>query len=389
MTDTLTLGDAELERLAGKVLEEQRARRAWPARHAVAATPPSREESLFTISPAEWQGWDVPPRRWTVEDYIPDRNVTSINGDGGLGKTLLGLQLLASTYLGAPWLGLPTGQGNALGVFCEDEDDELHRRMVDIAAHLECELRDLDGVHLVPRVGENNVLVEFDRSDRAKPTPFYESLTSAAVASGSRIVVLDSLHDLFGGNEISRPQARQFIGYLRRLALAIDGAVILTAHPSVAGINSGTGTSGSTAWHNAVRSRLYLTRPDDETADDDLRTLKTMKQNYGARREGIDLRWANGVLVPTGAMAGDPFREAHAAFLDCLGKVEAEGRYVSATKNSAAYAPTVFHSMAQSRRLGRARLAKAMEELFAEGKILIGEHVRPNRHRVNAIVRGA
>jgi hypothetical protein len=34
--------------------------------------------------------------------------------------------------------------------------------------------------------------------------------------------------------------------------------VLLTGHPSLTGINTGTGTSGSTAWNASVRSRLYF-----------------------------------------------------------------------------------------------------------------------------------
>jgi RecA-family ATPase len=34
---------------------------------------------------------DVPDRKWVVRDLIPDRNVTDLSGDGGLGKSLLGV----------------------------------------------------------------------------------------------------------------------------------------------------------------------------------------------------------------------------------------------------------------------------------------------------------
>src|SRR5690606_40940583 len=64
--------------------------------------------------------------------------------------------------------------------------------------------------------------------------------------------------DLFGGDEINRNQVRRFIGMLRALAIAFDTAVVLLSHPSVQGMQTGTGTSGSTAWNNSVRSRLYL-----------------------------------------------------------------------------------------------------------------------------------
>jgi RecA-family ATPase len=63
--------------------------------------------------------------------------------------------------------------------------------------------------------------------------------------------------DMFSGDENSRPQSRQFIGLLKRLARKHDCAFLLLAHPSLTGLNTGSGMSGSTGWNNAVRSRLY------------------------------------------------------------------------------------------------------------------------------------
>jgi len=50
--------------------------------------------------------------------------------------------------------------------------------------------------------------------------------------------------------------------------------VILVAHPSVSGMTSASGLSGSTDWHNGPRARHYLAKPDDK---DDKRTLTVMK----------------------------------------------------------------------------------------------------------------
>ena len=90
-----------------------------------------------------------------------------------------------------------------------------------------------------------------------------------------------------GGNENYRFQVRSFINLLRRWAMEMDGGVIITAHPSNFGLSQGTGISGSTAWNNSVRSRIYLTKPKDdvddfgEQEDTNERILKLMKNNYG------------------------------------------------------------------------------------------------------------
>ena len=55
---------------------------------------------------------------------------------------------------------------------------------------------------------------------------------------------------------MSRTQAKQFVGMLRGIALRFDCVVMMLAHPSLTGINSGSGASGSTAWSNSVRPAL-------------------------------------------------------------------------------------------------------------------------------------
>ena len=207
-------------------------------------------------------------------------------------------------------------------------------------------------------------------------------------------MVLDSVHDLFGGNENSRPQARQFINGLRRLAIDIDGAVILTAHPSLSGLSSGSGLSGSTAWNNAVRSRLYLERLNDDDADhgnDDVRVLRTVKSNYGPAGGEIQLRWRDGVFVPlhqeTRLTASIRRRSAERVFLELLNKVIKGGRHASASPNSSNYAPKLLAKMPDRDGFNRRDFELAVERLFAAERVHVEEYGRSgDRHsRIVAI----
>ena len=314
-----------------------------------------------------------------------------LSGDGGIGKTLLSLQLAASAARHWSWLGIPTRPGRVLGVYCEDEEEELHRRLVDIAASMSCRLADLADFRLVSRVGKDNAIVSFGRDHKGKTTPLFDEIGNIAKHYGCNIVEIDALHDVFEGDEINRSEARQFIGHLRRIAIAIDGAVVLNTHPSAAGLSSGSGTSGSTAWHNACRSRLYLTRPkgdEDGEADDTARVLKTMKANYAAGSADIELKWDRGVFVRA-VDPGDPFHEAEAAFLDCLDETIRQGRYVSEANTSTRYAPRIFAKMrGLNRKCSDRRLAIAMEALFTRNLIRVGTVRRStDRHSVNGIER--
>jgi RecA-family ATPase len=358
---------------------------AWQEREKLSAP---RRVLLKVLNPPQWQDAAVPDREWAVAGLIPQRNVTTLSADGGLGKTVLTLQLQVAAARSRPWLGAEVQPARSLGCYCEDDESELHRRMVDIAEHNECRLEDLHDVNLISRVGEDNILVEFDaRTDVAKPTALYQAIGDHAVKFGARLVILDSLHDVFGGNEISRSHTRQFIGYLRRLALRIDGAVLLNAHPSVAGMNSGTGSSGSTGWNNAVRSRLYLTRSEDATAGENVRILTTKKSNYGPLGAPIELRWQRGVFVRDVPDIGDPYGSAEEVFLVCLDQITAQGKYASAAKQSMNFAPKIFAPMPAAVRTSERKLRTAMDALFHQQQIKIGVFTRPNRSRVECIER--
>jgi hypothetical protein len=335
-------------------------------------------------------GVSLPQRRWLVKDWIPDRAVTLLGGDGGTGKSLLALQLMASAALGRPWLGIETQPRRSLGLFCEDDADEVHLRLAGIARHMGVSLGELDGVAWSARSGKPNVLMHFAGDSPGKRTDLCHELVARARDEGARLVVIDTLADAFGGNENYRGQARAFINMLRDLANYIDGAVILTAHPSVAGQNSGTGLSGSTAWNNSVRSRLYLTRLTHADADPDMRVLKRMKANYSGAGDQIRLVWRNGVLQPVdapGGMVGTiERRNVEAIFLECLAVLAGRGMRVNTSKFQQTYGPKVIAVMKEARGCSIEDLERAMTRLLAEGRIKVEEDGPKSRRRTFLVV---
>ena len=259
-----------------------------------------RVRPLDVLDPLQWHDKPIPERPWLVTGLIPRRVVTLISGDGGLGKSLLAQQLLTACATGRDWLSRGTMSCRALGLFCEDDSDELHRRQAKINRHYGIGFADLGDLNLASRVGDDSVLLEWEREwFTGKETAIYNQIFNYCRDNGVQAIVLDSLHDIFSGNENKRAHARQFVNALRDIAIACDAAVIVTAHPSLSGRASGTGEGGSTGWHNAVRSRLYLKTPPDEP-DEDIRVLATMKANYGRKGKEMPLRWFDGVFVNTG-----------------------------------------------------------------------------------------
>lgn len=341
---------------------------------------------LATITAAALAERDVLERPWLVRDMIPGRNVTLLMGDGGTGKSLLAQQLAAAVAAAGDWIGTVPEAGGVVYVSAEDDIDEVHRRLADITAASGIGLDRLADLHIVPLAGHDAVLALPDRrSDIISPTPLWHSLVATVQQHRPRLVVLDNLADVFAGNEISRPQARQFIGLLRGLAIANDLAVLLLGHPSLTGLSTGTGTSGSTAWSNSVRSRLYLERAksDGEEPDPNLRILKVMKANYAPTGMEVRLRWEAGALKLDGGGPGMFDRiaaeaKADRVFLKVLTRMAEEGRDVSPNR-SASYAPTVFAKQPDGEGCNKAAFEKAMERLLAARKIKIQKHGPPSR----------
>ena len=258
-------------------------------------TAPISEFQPFSPA-ATWEGRQSQPISWMVENAFIRGTVAILAGDGGLGKSLLLQQLITASAFGMPWLGMATVPSRSLAVFCEDDMDELHRRQERINAHYGVRMNELEPVMMESRPGRDCTLMQFERwGANAKRTIMFDQLTHAAKQHKASIVILDTLADVFNGNEIDRNQPRTFIRALRKLALEIQGVVILTQHPSVEGMNSGSGRSGSTGWHNSVRSRLYLTKPKGDGPSDE-RHLKTMKQNAGKFGGHVSVTWKDGVF---------------------------------------------------------------------------------------------
>ena len=272
---------------------------------------PAAPDPLIFIDLTRWQDRPVPERPWAVRDRIPLNNVTLFSGEGAIGKTILSLQLAVATVLGRDWLKALPEPGPVVAVCCEDDPDELHRRLDAILRHYQASFADLAGLHLISLAGQDALLATPRRDGLLQPTRLFKQLGEAAADLKPKLILIDNSADVFGGNENDRAQVRQFIGLLRGLAMLANAGALLTSHPSLTGITTGTGLSGSTAWNAGVRSRLYLKRATtakDEEPDANLRVLEIMKNNYGPVGETITLCWKDGLFQPPRQEASKSWR---------------------------------------------------------------------------------
>ena len=350
------------------------------------------------VSPKVFMGRIPPPRFWVVEDWIPYGVVTGLYGDGGVGKSLIAQQLQTGTALGSTWLGLHVDRVASLGVYCEDDENELWRRQRDINTSYGVDYDALSPKHWMPRLGENNILMAFARNGVGELTTFHRHVIEAALDLGARLVIIDTAADTFGGNENDRGQVRQFVQRaLGQIAIKIRGALVCCAHPSRAGLTTGSGDSGSTGWNNAFRSRHYLFEPDaepDEPPDPNARILERKKANYAARGDQIRLRWHNGVIIPDQAsepgMTAMGKVDARTVFLDLVREMDGQNRPVSATGRASNYAPRLFETLPNEQRCGfrKADFERAMNTLLRDGKIKNAPYGRKGDVRTRIAVCG-
>lgn len=342
------------------------------------------------VDPAHWQGRAIPTRAWFVPDLIPARTVTMLSGDGGLGKSLIGLQLGMASALGCATMGLTPAAGRVLYVGAEDEQDEFHRRIDGILAACQRDYSDLAGRFLLMPLAERDaVLAAPDRAGKMTPTELMAALVEKVARFRPGLIVLDTSADLFGGDEIKRSQVRQFVAMLRAVAISIDCAVLLLSHPSVTGMMTGSGTSGSTAWSNSVRSRLYLTAPTGEDTDPDARVLTTMKSNYGRAGDTLKLRWQDGVFVRDDGRpalhVGLTNTMADRVYLSLLSKLTRQGQKMSPNP-SPSFAPKVMAAHPDAEGLSKKQLAAAQQRLLDGDKIRIVEEGPASRRYKRLIV---
>lgn len=334
------------------------------------------------VNPAEWNTRSVPTRDWFVEGLIPARTVTLLYGDGGVGKSLLALQLGVAMSLGIETVGMAPKPGRCLYLGAEDDEDEFHRRIADILRSNGHSLSDLGNFSLLPMADQDAVLALPDRSGKMEATQAFAELVEIIGDIEPALLVLDTLADVFGGDEIKRTQARQFIGLLRRIAIRLDCTVLVLAHPSVDGMRTGTGTSGNTGWNNSVRSRLYLDRITADGEETGAIRLRTMKSNYGPRDRAVLMHWQDGAFVadadvsPLVNKATD--KRADDKFLALLTEITRHGQRVSPNP-SQSYAPKIMADHFDAGGITKKQFTRAMQRLLGEGLIKIVEEGPPSR----------
>jgi RecA-family ATPase len=352
--------------------------------------------SLAWIDMSQWDSEPVPERKWAIKDRVPLNQAGLFSGEGGTGKSILELTKNCAHVLGKDWLGSLPEMGPALYLGAEDDVDELHIRIAAIASHYGATFKQLidGGLHVLCLLGQDATLCAVNgKSGKVETTALYKQIYEAAGDIKPKNISIDTLSRAFGGNEIDRVQVYAFANHMQALAMVAGGSVTVLSHPSLAGIATGSGISGSTAWHGAFRFRMYLTssKPEGgEQPDGDLRELQFRKNQYGPVAESIVLRYRRGLFLPEHGLSSIEKaardQTVEDAFVVIGRKLKVRGEILSPAQTSHSYAPLVIAKQNEAKRIKKAELVAAMERLLTAGKLEI-ETVKPGTTRERKVIK--
>ena len=252
--------------------------------------------ALKTLSIHDVISHPSPAPAFVWDGYLPRGVVSMLAAHGGTGKSTIALMLCVATALGRPLFGLDTVQCNALFVSLEDSASVVRHRLANICEKWDINPASLDTkLTIVDGTDDPELFTADNRAAGVKTRTYFEM--NQLVKSGEvGLVVVDNASDAYGGDEIQRRQVRAFIRSLMEVAKPINCALLLLAHVDKATSRApkpenAEGYSGSTAWHNSVRSRLLMKRHESGNL-----TIEHQKSNLGRCNEPMTLTWGDGEL---------------------------------------------------------------------------------------------
>lgn len=276
------------------------------------------------------------PPDFLIEEILPASVVTLFSGHGGTSKSTLSLQAAVCLAMGLPFFGKSTQQVKVLVYSAEDSSDIVRWRLLTICQRLAVNPSDLAKNLTIKDASEVDPTLFVEKRDegvvRGTHTPAMQRLVDDVAKTEARVIIIDNSSDVYGADEIKRVQVREFIRMLATMAKANKAAVLLLAHvdKQAAKGMSNEGYSGSTAWNNSVRSRLFI-REESKVL-----VLEHQKSNYGKRAEPLRLVFDRGfVILEEEAPANSQIAMTQVnAIMELITEFYLRGEWVSAAQTS-------------------------------------------------------
>lgn len=339
------------------------------------------------LAPLDWttlENTEPEPTHWRVDGWLPERTVTLLAANGGVGKSNLSLQAGVALALGLEFVALSTKHSRVLVISGEDEGRTVHFRVANICSDLGVRMSDLAGRMMVYDMTQTDCVLWRD----GQPTDRMQWLADTVVRHKADVVVIDNASDVFADNENDRTAVRGFMRCLNTIAGGTGAAMLLLAHVDKASVRAGAGLdsnstfSGSTAWNNSARSRWAMVREDSGAI-----VVRHEKCNLGPLQEEIRLEFDIQAKtfkrfgsVPGNQLAQTVVRNAHRG---AILKVISHAMKAGATLSTKATAPNnAFVALRDDPdfpRVDRRTFFGLLRDLENEGLLMQEPYTRSNR----------
>ena len=321
----------------------------------------------------------APARHWIRPQWLA-AGPALLAGSGGAGKSSLVQHEATTGALGRRYFAPDDSEPyRSLVLNCEDTHDDLWLRQEAICEHERIDMADLHGrLYLESRFGCDNALMA-PVNGQLTTTPLFKALREQVNDLRIDALWLDNAAHLFLGDHDNRTEVTQYVNAVNGLVVGRPLAVIHVAHVSRL---PGSEFTGSVAWENAVRMRLFIGSklPDQRVGDDepesDVRYLAKRKSNHSAR-DYVKFTMRRGLLVPEGApghvgavMQAIDQQKADSTAMAGLRALAAMGIRATDGKTSPDYLPSQIVAKGLAAGYTKHDLGKAMNRLMASGALI-------------------
>jgi RecA-family ATPase/5S rRNA maturation endonuclease (ribonuclease M5) len=292
---------------------------------------------FFTVRPE--------PRKMLIDGFIPLGITGTIGGRGGVGKSMLALELALSVATGSAFFGHEVPDpGQVVILSAEDDLEEIQRRLYNIRSVMP-EAFNADAL-------KNNLLIKSFVGD---PLLFTQSIDGGAALatpevsaiaghisrlSKPKLIIVDTYSRFNGGKENSNEDAAHFVKACEQLSVKTGATVLIMAHMRKGSRGDADDLAGGARFVDSSRWSATLDAYLVPMGEDKLKkagmslaeasrylSFRIVKDNYVGKLNHVVWleRSAEGVLMESYDMSEEVAAEAKAA----VPKHEAEYNRVS------------------------------------------------------------
>lgn len=351
--------------------------------------------------------------RWNGKGSLPLGEVGLVVADGGTGKSWMLLQLAMAVGADLDTLdGLfeVSLRGKVLCLFGEDGESILHYRTCEIFMEFtqrvrqglywdhdpDRRARELDeNVFIVPATGDDWRLCK-NEGGNLEEAPFFEELLAKAKSIPDlKLIILEPLSAIYGGDENNATEATFFMQLLYRLANETGAAVLVAHHTNKGSVAPGTpakeslyqgAARGSTGIPNRARWQLSMAKCSKADvkeiggADDAFYiAARVSKNNRGPETDPFYLMRAPGGPLrrhdPPARKEDDQDTRVLAGVVAALREIEAQGGKITVRTFCRNHA-------GRGEGYGEGALTRLVNEASEDGTLAIKQEVYNSRGQV-------